>query len=33
MTPGRSDGVDRLVYVVDDEHGSVFWSHELERID
>jgi len=27
------NGVERLVYVVDDEHGSVFWSHELERID
>ena len=26
------NGIERLVYVVDDEHGSVFWSHELERV-
>jgi len=28
-----TDGIDRLVYVADDEYETTFWSHELERID
>lgn len=27
------DGVERLVYVADDEDETTFWAHELERID